>query len=88
MALLTVLLAVLAAGETWPQGVVISDTGIQVGGDEVWTTADARYLYARGTEVTDPDARLVKHPFYMEYTGCGNFRCGLIDMNGATAFLH
>lgn len=35
----------------------------------------------------DPDARLMQHPFYMEYTGCGNFRCGLIDMNGATAFL-
>jgi ankyrin repeat protein len=35
----------------------------------------------------DPDARLSLHPWYMEYTGCGNSNCGLIDMNGATAFL-
>lgn len=35
----------------------------------------------------DPDARLEAHPWYMEYTGCGNFRCGLIDMAGATPFL-
>jgi uncharacterized protein len=35
----------------------------------------------------DPDARLTMHPWYMEYTGCGNGNCGLIDTNGATAFL-
>jgi len=35
----------------------------------------------------DPDARLTMHPWYMEYTGCGNSQCGLIDTNGATAFL-
>ncbi|MDH3206663.1 MAG: ankyrin repeat domain-containing protein [Gemmatimonadota bacterium] len=44
----------------------------------------AEALLAAGA---DPDARLVSHPWYMEYTGCGNFRCGLIDMNGATPFL-
>ncbi len=35
----------------------------------------------------DPDARLTLHPWYMEYTGCGNSNCGLIDTNGATPFL-
>ena len=35
----------------------------------------------------DPDARLTMHPWYMEYTGCGNANCGLIDTNGGTAFL-
>lgn len=35
----------------------------------------------------DPDARMTLHPWYMEYTGCGNAQCGLIDMKGATAFL-
>jgi ankyrin repeat protein len=35
----------------------------------------------------DPDARLSLHPWYMEYNGCGNSNCGLIDMNGATPFL-
>ncbi len=35
----------------------------------------------------NPDARLTLHPWYMEYTGCGNRNCGLIDTNGATAFL-
>ena len=35
----------------------------------------------------DPDARMTLHPWYMEYTGCGNSQCGLIDMKGATAFL-
>ncbi|MDX1494009.1 MAG: ankyrin repeat domain-containing protein [Longimicrobiales bacterium] len=44
----------------------------------------AEALLAAGA---DPDARLTSHPWYMEYTGCGNFRCGLIDMNGATPFL-
>ena len=35
----------------------------------------------------DPDVRMSMHPWYMEYTGCGNGNCGLIDTNGATAFL-
>jgi ankyrin repeat protein len=35
----------------------------------------------------DPDARLTLHPWYMEYTGCGNSNCGLIDTNGSTPFL-
>lgn len=35
----------------------------------------------------EPDARMELHPWYMEYTGCGNSQCGLIDMKGATAFL-
>jgi ankyrin repeat protein len=34
-----------------------------------------------------PDARITMHPWYMVYTGCGNGNCGLIDTNGATAFL-
>ncbi|MBW3533701.1 MAG: ankyrin repeat domain-containing protein [Gemmatimonadetes bacterium] len=34
----------------------------------------------------DPDARLTMHPWYMEYTGCGNGNCGLVDNIGATAF--
>ena len=33
-----------------------------------------------------PDARLTLHPWYMEYSGCGNRNCGLVDTNGATAF--
>ncbi|MDX1646958.1 MAG: ankyrin repeat domain-containing protein [Longimicrobiales bacterium] len=54
--------------------------------------AQQRYGYIEMAEAlleagADPDARLTLHPWYMEYTGCGNFRCGLIDMNGATAFL-
>lgn len=35
----------------------------------------------------DPNERLTLHPWYMEYTGCGNGNCGLIDNNGATPFL-
>ena len=34
----------------------------------------------------DPDARVSVHPWYMEYTGCGNGNCGLVDVYGATAF--
>ena len=34
----------------------------------------------------DPDARLTLHPWYMEYSGCGNRNCGLVDTQGATAF--
>jgi ankyrin repeat protein len=44
----------------------------------------ARALLEAGA---DPDARLSLHPWFMEYTDCGNSNCGLIDMNGATAFL-
>ena len=35
----------------------------------------------------DPDARMTNHPWYMEYSGCGNGMCGLIDVTGSTAFL-
>lgn len=35
----------------------------------------------------DPNHRITMHPWYMVYTGCGNGNCGLIDTNGATAFL-
>jgi ankyrin repeat protein len=35
----------------------------------------------------DPNHRTTMHPWYMVYTGCGNGNCGLIDTNGATAFL-
>ena len=34
----------------------------------------------------DPDVRLTLHPWYMEYSGCGNRNCGLVDTQGATAF--
>ena len=34
----------------------------------------------------DPDVRLTLHPWYMEYSGCGNRNCGLVDTEGATAF--
>lgn len=34
----------------------------------------------------NPDVRLTLHPWYMEYSGCGNRNCGLVDTNGATAF--
>lgn len=51
-----------------------------------------RYGYLEMAEAlleagADPDARMSMHPWYMEYTGCGNSQCGLIDMDGATAFL-
>ena len=35
---------------------------------------------------TDPDVRLTVHPWYMEYSGCGNSNCGLANTEGATAF--
>jgi len=35
----------------------------------------------------NPNSRVDLHPWYMVYTGCGNGNCGLIDTNGATAFL-
>ncbi len=34
----------------------------------------------------DANARLTLHPWYMEYSGCGNRNCGLVDTDGATAF--
>ena len=34
----------------------------------------------------DPDVRLTVHPWYMEYSGCGNSNCGLVNTEGATAF--
>jgi ankyrin repeat protein len=34
----------------------------------------------------DPNARLVSHPWYMVYSGCGNRNCGLADTAGSTAF--
>ena len=33
----------------------------------------------------DPDARLTRHPWYMVYTNCGSFNCGLADTEGSTA---
>jgi ankyrin repeat protein len=33
-----------------------------------------------------PNTRLLKHPWYMVYTGCGNQNCGLEDVEGSTAF--
>jgi len=35
----------------------------------------------------DPNAKVSGHPFFMEYTGCGNGRCGLEDMTGSTPFM-
>ena len=35
----------------------------------------------------DLDHRITMHPWYMVYTGCGNGNCGLINTDGATAFL-
>ena len=34
----------------------------------------------------DPNARLVSHPWYLVYSGCGNRNCGLADTSGSTAF--
>jgi ankyrin repeat protein len=35
----------------------------------------------------DPNAKLSGHPFFMEYTDCGNGRCGLEDMTNNTPFM-
>jgi len=35
----------------------------------------------------DPNAKVSGHPFFMEYTDCGNGRCGLEDMTGSTPFM-
>jgi len=34
----------------------------------------------------NPNTRLLKHPWYMVYNGCGNPNCGLEDVEGSTAF--
>ena len=34
----------------------------------------------------DPNARVMTHPWYLVYTGCGNRNCGLADTSGSTAF--
>jgi len=35
----------------------------------------------------DPNMKLTGHPFFMEYTGCGNGRCCLEDMTNNTPFM-
>ena len=40
-------------------------------------------LLAKGA---DPDARLLSHPWYLVYSGCGNRNCGLADTAGSTPF--
>ncbi len=35
----------------------------------------------------DPNAKVSGHPFFMEYTDCGNGRCGLEDMTNSTPFM-
>jgi len=35
----------------------------------------------------DPNEKLSGHPFFMEYTDCGNGRCGLEDMTNNTPFM-
>lgn len=35
----------------------------------------------------DPNQKLTGHPFFMEYTDCGNGRCGLEDMTNNTPFM-
>ena len=34
----------------------------------------------------NPNARLISHPWYLVYSGCGNRNCGLADTSGSTAF--
>jgi len=34
----------------------------------------------------DPNARVISHPWYLVYSGCGNRNCGLADTSGSTAF--
>ena len=34
----------------------------------------------------DPNHRIMSHPWYLVYTGCGNRNCGLADTSGSTAF--
>jgi ankyrin repeat protein len=35
----------------------------------------------------DPNTKISAHPFFMEYTDCGNGRCGLEDMTNSTPFM-
>jgi hypothetical protein len=35
----------------------------------------------------DPNTKLSGHPFFMEFTGCGNGRCGLEEMTNNTPFM-
>jgi ankyrin repeat protein len=35
----------------------------------------------------DPNSKVSGHPFFMEYTDCGNGRCGLEDMTNSTPFM-
>jgi len=34
----------------------------------------------------NPDARVTRHPWYLNYAGCGNGNCGLTNLAGTTAF--
>jgi uncharacterized protein len=43
----------------------------------------ARALLENGA---NPNARLISHPWYLVYSGCGNRNCGLADTSGSTAF--
>jgi ankyrin repeat protein len=43
----------------------------------------ARTLLEKGA---NPNARLISHPWYLVYSGCGNRNCGLADTSGSTAF--
>ena len=43
----------------------------------------ARALLDKGA---NPNARLISHPWYLVYSGCGNRNCGLADTSGSTAF--
>jgi uncharacterized protein len=43
----------------------------------------ARALLEKGA---NPNARLMSHPWYLVYSGCGNRNCGLADTSGSTAF--
>jgi uncharacterized protein len=43
----------------------------------------ARALLEKGA---NPNARLISHPWYLVYSGCGNRNCGLADTSGSTAF--
>jgi len=43
----------------------------------------ARALLEKGA---NPNARLISHPWYLVYSGCGNRNCGLADTSGSTPF--
>ena len=51
---------------------------------------EAGYLDAMAALIdagADLDHQIDMHPYYMTFTGCGNGNCGLINTQGATAFL-